>query len=73
MSLFEHQMEEAILSMNGVGFIWICRVPKYKYDYLTVYPSLENTSPLTLAGGLQPVLGIDLWEHAYWIKYPNRK
>ena len=57
--------------MTSVGFVWLCRVPKR--DYLTVYQTVENTTPLTLAGGLQPVLGIDLWEHAFWIKHPNRR
>eukprot|EP00111_Clytia_hemisphaerica_P024281 TCONS_00071609-protein len=71
MTLFETQFKESMDKVSSVGFVWLCRVPKR--DYLTVYQTVENTSPLTLAGGLQPVLGIDLWEHAYWIKHPNRR
>lgn len=71
MKYFKRQFEDQIMKMTGVGWVWICRVPIR--DYFTIYPTVENTTPLALAGGLQPVLGIDLWEHAYWIKHPNRK
>lgn len=66
---FKTWMTREALSMYGSGYIWLCRVPKE--NYLTVYPTSNQLSPLSL--GLQPLLGLDLWEHAYYLKHQYKR
>lgn len=62
-------MSSDALSLFGSGYVWLCRVPKQ--NYLTVYSTTNQISPLTL--GLQPLLVIDVWEHAYYLKHQYRR
>lgn len=57
------------LTLHGSGFVWLCRVPEQ--EYLTVYRTDNNVSPVSL--GLQPLLGLDMWEHAYYMMHQHRK
>jgi len=66
---FKTWMTREAVSMYGSGFVWLCRVPKE--NYLTVYPTSNQLSPLSL--GLQPLLGLDVWEHAYYLKHQYRR
>ena len=38
---------------------------------LKVYSTANQDSPLM--SGHQPILGLDVWEHAYYLKYQNRR
>ena len=53
----------------GNGYVWMCRVPEKRY--MTIFTGLEERSPISM--GMQPLLGIDLWEHSYWSKYGNNR
>jgi Fe-Mn family superoxide dismutase len=53
----------------GSGWAWLCFEPKAKK--LAVCSTANQDSPLT--EGHVPVLGIDVWEHAYYLKYQNRR
>lgn len=48
----------------GSGWVWLIRA----YNRLVVYGLPNEDSPLT--AGEQPLLGLDLWEHAYYLQYP---
>ncbi len=51
----------------GSGWAWLV----WKDKKLVVEPSANQDSPLSTGG--QPLLGLDVWEHAYYLKYQNRR
>lgn len=68
-SNFEVMFNKTSLELFSNGYVWLVRVPNKRY--LTVYTSHTEMNPISF--GMQPLLGIDLWEHAYWSKYGNNK
>ena len=72
--LFENKEEgeriflEKSLSVFGSGWVWIS-VTKDKKLQLETTPNQD--SPLMF--GRQPLIGLDVWEHAYYLKYQNRR
>lgn len=52
----------------GSGWAWLC-VDADKKLLIKDFPNQD--SPLTV--GLKPILGLDVWEHAYYLKYQNRR
>ena len=67
-SKFQEQFSKAAAGVFGSGWAWLTLGPDGK---LQVETSPNQDSPLT--GGRTPVLGIDVWEHAYYLKYQNRR
>jgi len=65
---FKEQLEKAGLGRFGSGWAWLSR----KADGALVIHSTPNQDT-PLADGLFPVLGVDVWEHAYYLKYQNRR
>jgi len=66
---FRIWMSREALQHFGSGYVWLCRVPKQ--DYLTIYRTDKQICPISL--GLQPLLVIDVWEHAYYLQHQYRK
>jgi Fe-Mn family superoxide dismutase len=65
---FKSQFETAAKTRFGSGWAWL----SVKNDGGLVVTSTPNQdSPLS--EGLTPVLGLDVWEHAYYLKYQNRR
>ncbi len=65
---FKDAFETAAKTRFGSGWAWLSR----KSDGGLVVTSTANQdSPLS--EGLTPILGIDVWEHAYYLKYQNRR
>jgi Fe-Mn family superoxide dismutase len=56
------------LKLFGSGWIWLIIDSKGKLDILP-----ENNAGNPLRKGLIPILTCDLWEHAYYLEYQNRK
>lgn len=52
----------------GSGWAWLARDETNK---LQVYSLPNQDSPLSL--GHIPIIGLDIWEHAYYLKYQNRR
>jgi Fe-Mn family superoxide dismutase len=50
----------------GSGYAWLCAQPNGK---LVIVPTSNQDTPLTL--NLKPLLNIDVWEHAYYLKHQN--
>ncbi len=61
-------MKTAGLGQFGSGWSWLMRDAGGK---LSVRGLPNQDSPLT--DGMRPVVGIDVWEHAYYLKYQNRR
>jgi superoxide dismutase, Fe-Mn family len=65
---FKTKFTEKAMSLFGSGWVFLVKTPDDKL--LLKRHSFQN-SPL-MQGNI-PILGIDLWEHAYYLKYQNRK
>lgn len=62
------KMNNAGLTRFGSGWAWLVAD---KAGQLQVLSTANQDSPIS--SGLQPLLGIDVWEHAYYLKYQNRR
>ena len=65
---FKEQFNKAGLGRFGSGWAWLV-VGKDKK--LAIISTANQDYPLT--DGISPVLGCDVWEHAYYLKYQNRR
>ncbi|WP_429128824.1 superoxide dismutase [Aeromonas media] len=65
---FKQAFTQAALSRFGSGWAWLVVDQSGK---LQVLSSANQDSPLM--EGLVPVLGLDVWEHAYYLKYQNKR
>ena len=64
---FKEQFSKAAATRFGSGWAWL----SVGNGGLVVESSPNQDSPI-MAGGT-PILGIDVWEHAYYLKYQNRR
>lgn len=64
---FKEQFSAAALTRFGSGWAWLV-VNKGK---LEVMSTANQDNPISV--GKNPILGIDVWEHAYYLKYQNRR
>ena len=64
---FKKQFTEAAMKRFGSGWAWL----SVKEGKLTVHSTANQDSPLS--DGAKPVLGLDVWEHAYYLHYQNRR
>lgn len=62
------QTNAALAGIQGSGWAWIA---KDKETGTLSLVTRANQDPVT--GNLIPLLGIDAWEHAYYLQYQNRK
>ena len=53
----------------GSGWVWLVFDPTKKAIAMTTTPNQDTP----LAAGHVPLLGIDVWEHAYYLKYQNKR
>ena len=65
---FKQQFIQAALSRFGSGWAWLV---KDQHGNLQVSSSANQDSPLM--EGLTPILGLDVWEHAYYLQYQNKR
>jgi len=64
---FREKFEAAALGQFGSGWAWLVR----NGDKLEVMNLPNQDSPLSM--GKTPLLCLDVWEHAYYLKYQNRR
>lgn len=69
---FKDKFSQAAMSRFGSGWAWLCVKPGGALDICST-PNQDNTlMPSTGCGGI-PVIGLDVWEHAYYLLYQNRR
>lgn len=69
---FQSQFNQAATSRFGSGWAWLIVTPEGK---LAVSSTANQDNPLMDIAEVKgiPLLGIDVWEHAYYLKYQNRR
>jgi superoxide dismutase, Fe-Mn family len=65
---FKEQLEKAGLGRFGSGWAWLS---KKQDGSLVIHSTANQDTPL--AEEMIPVIGVDVWEHAYYLKYQNRR
>lgn len=69
---FKEKFSAAAGTRFGSGWAWLCVHPGGKVEVCST-PNQDNTlMPNTGCGG-HPILGLDVWEHAYYLNYQNRR
>ena len=68
MDSFKEKFEAAGATRFGSGWAWLCVKPD---GALCVCSTANQDTPLM--EGRTPILGCDVWEHAYYLKYQNRR
>ncbi len=65
---FQAKFSAAAAGRFGSGWAWLC---VNRAGNLLVQDFANQDNPLTV--GLKPILGLDVWEHAYYLNYQNRR
>ena len=70
---FQEEFEKAAATRFGSGWAWLVK----KGDKLAVVSTANQDSPLmgeAISGASgYPIVGLDVWEHAYYLKYQNKR
>jgi superoxide dismutase, Fe-Mn family len=65
---FKSQVKEAGIARFGSGWVWVV---KDGDDAISITSTPNQDTPVM--EGKTPILGFDVWEHAYYLKYQNRR
>jgi Fe-Mn family superoxide dismutase len=65
---FKEQLQKAAVGQFGSGWAWLV-VDKNGKLAIKAYPNQDSP----YMEGLTPILGVDVWEHAYYLKYQNKR
>ena len=64
---FKEEFKKAAIGRFGSGWVWLVG----QGGRLSIESSANQDSPLM--DGKKPIFGLDVWEHAYYLKYQNRR
>ena len=69
---FKEAFAKAAATRFGSGWAWLC---VNSADKLEICSTANQDNPLmpSVGCGGTPILGLDVWEHAYYLKYQNRR
>ncbi len=65
---FKQQFNDAGAKRFGSGWVWLVRTSNGRLQIMST-PNQDNP----LMEGHYPIMGNDVWEHAYYLKYQNRR
>jgi Fe-Mn family superoxide dismutase len=71
-SAFKDAFSKAAATQFGSGWAWLCVHPGGKVEVCST-PNQDNPLMPGVTCGGTPILGIDVWEHAYYLNYQNRR
>ena len=69
---FKSAFSNAAGTRFGSGWAWLCVHPGGKLEVCST-PNQDNPLMKGIGCGGQPILGLDVWEHAYYLNYQNRR
>jgi superoxide dismutase, Fe-Mn family len=64
---FKQQLSDAAINQFGSGWAWLVK----DGSSVAIFSTPNQDSPILQ--GKTPLLGVDVWEHAYYLKYQNRR
>jgi len=65
---FKYKFKDVALKRFGSGWAWLVRDKDGRID---IYSTPNQDCPIS--EGKTPLIGLDVWEHAYYLKYQNRR
>ena len=69
---FKSAFSKAAGTRFGSGWAWLCVHPGGKLEVCST-PNQDNPLMKGIGCGGRPILGLDVWEHAYYLNYQNRR
>ena len=69
---FKNTFSNAAATQFGSGWAWLCVHPGGKLEVCST-PNQDNPMMPGVGCNGVPILGIDVWEHAYYLNYQNRR
>ena len=65
---FKDKFNTTAKKVFGSGWAWLSLD---KNGELVIHSTANQDNPISL--GFEPILGLDVWEHAYYLKYQNKR
>ncbi len=69
---FKEKFSNAAKTQFGSGWAWLCVHKGGKVEVCST-PNQDNPLMPKVGCGGNPILGLDVWEHAYYLKYQNKR
>jgi Fe-Mn family superoxide dismutase len=69
---FKTKFEEVAKQRFGSGWVWLVLTKQNRLKIVST-PNQDNPLMNVVKNGGYPLLGLDLWEHAYYLKYRNKR
>ncbi len=69
---FKEEFAKAAAGQFGSGWAWLCVHEGGKVEICST-PNQDNPLMPGIGCGGTPILGLDVWEHAYYLKYQNKR
>jgi Fe-Mn family superoxide dismutase len=72
LTLFKKEFEKIAKERFGSGWVWLVLTSRNTLKIMST-PNQDNPLMNVIKDGGFPILGLDLWEHAYYLKYRNKR
>ena len=69
---FKEEFERVAKERFGSGWVWLVLTKRNTLKIMST-PNQDNPLMNIIDSGGYPILGLDLWEHAYYLKYKNKR